>query len=337
MINLFDYATKELSQDAFLCWLFANNDNYKKPQIQKICYDLLNKITNFNLKIGDITELEMWQQWLKIDVVIAFRFDGKRYYVAIEDKVSSEEHSNQLVSYKQSIERQQKAIQNKKYRVEKIFYVYYKTAIIEEEEKNRILKVNWNSAILDISDIYNLFKNVNNSGSEILDNYSEYVIRLYKSWQNRVMPTCEKHDIVSWYCFYKKINEEQLVTNSQMDLWYNTTRYGYAYFVANFKELPKDDIPYLEVRSRDCLNNKFVARLLLYERKNVSKNSTKYLLFKQVLKSEKNSCFNVQKYPEQIGIVKYEVKNENEFIEKLKETINAYSLICNEYKKLLNE
>ena len=42
MKNLFDYATKELSQDAFLRWLFENY-NCKNEKVRQVCRKLFNK------------------------------------------------------------------------------------------------------------------------------------------------------------------------------------------------------------------------------------------------------------------------------------------------------
>ena len=44
MKNLFDYATKELSQDAFLMWLFANYDD---PKIGILANDILGTFCDF--------------------------------------------------------------------------------------------------------------------------------------------------------------------------------------------------------------------------------------------------------------------------------------------------
>ena len=46
--NLFDYATKELSQDAFLRWFF---ENYDDPHIGPVVVDFINAC---NIPKGDI-------------------------------------------------------------------------------------------------------------------------------------------------------------------------------------------------------------------------------------------------------------------------------------------
>ena len=75
MKNLFDYATKELSQDAFLRWLF---ESYEDEQIRPIVADF---ITNFTfgqedgrpqlvVKPDDIKNIKTFAQVNDIDVCI---------------------------------------------------------------------------------------------------------------------------------------------------------------------------------------------------------------------------------------------------------------------------
>lgn len=44
MKNLFDFATKELSQDAFLRWLFENY-NCENEDVKKVCEKILSEFT----------------------------------------------------------------------------------------------------------------------------------------------------------------------------------------------------------------------------------------------------------------------------------------------------
>ena len=68
MKNLFDYATKELSQDAFLRWLFESyEDNEIKPHagflLRKFC-----KLADSDI----ITDVKTAAQWCKIDIEVKF-------------------------------------------------------------------------------------------------------------------------------------------------------------------------------------------------------------------------------------------------------------------------
>ena len=71
MKNLFDYATKELSQDAFLRWLFENYDCENK-KVRNVCEKLFNAFTNNELNFSKIDKnsLRTVAQWNKIDISI---------------------------------------------------------------------------------------------------------------------------------------------------------------------------------------------------------------------------------------------------------------------------
>ena len=104
MKNLFDYATKELSQDAFLRWLFENYDCENK-KVRNVCEKLFNAFTNNELNFSKIDKnsLRTVAQWKNIDVSIWFAIDDKKYLIVIEDKTTSEEHK-QLENYNKKIE-----------------------------------------------------------------------------------------------------------------------------------------------------------------------------------------------------------------------------------------
>ena len=66
--NLFDYATHELSQDAFLIWLirYADKNFQEDAQLHAIAQKFLQKILNRpNLTIDTV---ECWKQWENIDI-----------------------------------------------------------------------------------------------------------------------------------------------------------------------------------------------------------------------------------------------------------------------------
>ena len=101
MKNIFEYATKELSQDAFLCCFIANcNDE----AISEYSYDFINLITGFNFGVGDIKHVQIIQQGNNMDIIVDFwtsdNKDAKSHYVIIiEDKTNSSAGDNQLVKY----------------------------------------------------------------------------------------------------------------------------------------------------------------------------------------------------------------------------------------------
>ena len=93
--NLFRWATSELTQDAFICWLLE----WARPQLRG---NLLNELaTKFIKELSgidgsQIRELEVRRQFKNIDIIVAI---NKKYGILIEDKIHTKNHSNQLLRY----------------------------------------------------------------------------------------------------------------------------------------------------------------------------------------------------------------------------------------------
>lgn len=92
--NIFDYATSELSQDAFICYMLAFGINkYKNtnPEEFKLAHTFLKKCgVSENEEI-----LEIKKQYLNIDVLVV----TTSYLLIIEDKTYTNEHGNQIIKY----------------------------------------------------------------------------------------------------------------------------------------------------------------------------------------------------------------------------------------------
>lgn len=182
--NIFDYATKELSQDAFLCWFIANCND---PIIQKYSYDFINFITGFNFKYGEIKKVQILQQEYKIDIVVDLWTSEdlnplSHYVLIIEDKTTSSAHSNQLKRYADKMSEWNKNEPDYINRRKKIFY---KTDYLSEEDKVEIEKGNKGYAlndqwkIIDIDSIHDFFAKIREINSEILSSYKEYVLKIF--------------------------------------------------------------------------------------------------------------------------------------------------------------
>jgi hypothetical protein len=115
--NLFQWATSELSQDAFLCWLIDwTHPAYKgiNPLLSKSAKAFIDLMTES--KIHSIETLSIERQYKNIDIVVLI---NGIHVILIEDKVHSKEHGNQLSRYKNLLE--------DKYLDKKIHPVYLKT------------------------------------------------------------------------------------------------------------------------------------------------------------------------------------------------------------------
>jgi hypothetical protein len=156
--NLFKFATSELSQDAFLCWLFEHIRLKTNGIVYEVANDLLNLIIkkfnegNSDLPVSDLTDysLVIDQQVHNIDVLLTFESKGnsEKIYIIIEDKISSgESRKNQPEYYADKL----KVKDSKAIIIPVLFKTGYATA--NEQEKFEDRKV----IFIGYHDIYQLF------------------------------------------------------------------------------------------------------------------------------------------------------------------------------------
>lgn len=178
MKNLFSYANHELSQDAFLRWLFENFDDETVGEAAKdLIVKLLSK-SGFDIDQKDIISVKTEAQWKYIDVVAEIETSKGSFLLAIEDKVSSEEH-HQLSEYNKVLDWRSKEGSGQK----KFPKIFYKPIIMDGDEKQRVIDSEW--TLFQINDIANFFDNYVSSKSEILSQYSCHVKEL-KTMQEKV-------------------------------------------------------------------------------------------------------------------------------------------------------
>lgn len=132
--NIFKFATKELSQDAFICWLvnWINIDNEENNDIKNLAktfiYNIVSEAKNIEgIKIEDMkkilddnnykVEIERQYQRKKLQdnqnffsisidlllIVIDKENEDEKFAIIIEDKVNTDEHDNQIKRYKKGL------------------------------------------------------------------------------------------------------------------------------------------------------------------------------------------------------------------------------------------
>lgn len=326
MKNLFDYATKELSQDAFLRWLFENYD-CENEEVVKICKKVFNAFTKDSLDFSKIEDLKTTAQWNKIDISVWFKCEGNDYLIVIEDKTTSEEHK-QLDNYNEKINAHCNwLVKVGEKPIEKVYKIFYKTAKISNEEKERIDKAGWN--IFDIDSIYNLFLNDNSTFNDVLDDYVAYVYKLYSAYSTHEKPKENNTniDFVKWESYFNNSIVPYLNKNGyQVGVW-KAGQYPYICLV--IKKLGfSEKSPYLEIRSRDCLEDNFVARILLY---GVERDAKKFSILKENIKNY--TSFICQNYKQQIGETPKELKatTDEEFITWVEKFAKEFLIVMKDW------
>lgn len=162
--NLFNYATSELSQDAFICWLcsFALPDARLNPILRDCAHAMLEVFVP-EFKGKEVELFEIAKQTDDIDVLFTARCEGTEYKIIFEDKVYSSEHDEQLTRYWDDIKKNFPGCQ--------VRGVYYKTGF--ESNLNDVeakgYRVVRREDVLKVLGPY-----VDRANSDILRDYYEY-------------------------------------------------------------------------------------------------------------------------------------------------------------------
>lgn len=111
--NIFNYATSELSQDAFICYLLAfGNVNFKGSKEYNAAHRFLEECGICGEDVVDIK-----RQYNKIDVLVI----TDKHLLIIEDKTYSNEHSDQILHYVEELKKDE-AYQDKKENIKVCFF-----------------------------------------------------------------------------------------------------------------------------------------------------------------------------------------------------------------------
>lgn len=174
--NLFDYATSELSQDAFLCWLAAHaNENIKGVSDAAItfvrkCYPSFDP-TNHMVKVH--------KQYKNIDVLLRIynkdNVDEPIQDIIIEDKTFTETHDDQINRYKKSLLDEGRP-------ADKITCVYYK--IVEQDHSEEGVDVEFTRKQM-LEEV--LEPNIKEATNAIFRDYYEYLKAIddrFESWRD---------------------------------------------------------------------------------------------------------------------------------------------------------
>ena len=102
--NLFDYATKELSQDAMICWLIAwsgqcKSEAWENEELRRCGIRLVKamlKKHGRDIEFNDGYTVKILRQKKRIDILA--RING-RQVLLIEDKTFTKNHNKQLENY----------------------------------------------------------------------------------------------------------------------------------------------------------------------------------------------------------------------------------------------
>lgn len=222
MKNLFDFATKELSQDAFLSWFIANYDDKK---IGKYSYDFINFLTGYNFLNGDIKKIKITQQEHNMDIIVDLWVkDNKEHYVVvIEDKTTSSAHSGQLKKYAKEMDKWEEDAEHRR-------KVFYKVGKLSGEDKKELVignegyQENDRWIEFDINNIYEFFSKIDETKSEILNQYIEHIVSIYNDYSSISKKPMKEWNFINFQTFFEK-NIIPKIPNKEIDFHYETWLY----------------------------------------------------------------------------------------------------------------
>lgn len=131
--NIFKYATSELSQDAFICWLLewaqeSNANEVGDMALHDAAKQMLNAMFEACKQVPPdrYESIDVVRQYKHIDVLIII---NKQYALIIEDKTGTEDHDNQLRNYWEEVRDKGVTIREDDLRFDdgRILRIYFKT------------------------------------------------------------------------------------------------------------------------------------------------------------------------------------------------------------------
>lgn len=256
MKNIFDYAGKELSQDAFLRWLF---ESYEEEEAGKLVRLLLQQFCGLEEEILTITTYAQ-ERYIDLRIEIITK-SGRKIQLFIEDKTFSNEH-RQLKRYDRHIN----GI------TEECHKIFYKTNFVNDDDKAGIDEANiinmkegkacWK--VFDIDMLLPLFQGGKPYKNILLQSYVEHLEKIKNILYTTQKPRSSvgRLDCMQWIAYFKNTIEPRLSKKGYTCESWGVVRFTYACLVIRKNGLK--DIPYMEIRSRDCVGDSFKAYILCY-------------------------------------------------------------------------
>jgi len=195
--NIFRLATKELSQDGFFTWLlqWADNDHNQHNQLlNETAKDFVRLLLGKSVDY-QINKVEAGRQWNNIDIWAEI---NDEYFIGIEDKTNTGEHSEQLERYKEIASNHYK---DKKH---KLVFVYLKTGNESSATLKKVIEKGYST--IDRRAILNVL-NQREVHNDIFNDFKEYLITI----ENQTNSYTKFENIISdWKAaegFYIKLQE----------------------------------------------------------------------------------------------------------------------------------
>ncbi len=233
--NIFRYATKELSQDAFICWLVACAAKATGP-LHECGLAFVRALFRAGVADGikgipvldpdggmtshegpcDISDVgNPCTQYNRIDVYFQAKVDGKKVSFIIEDKVETEAHGDQLAKYLNAV------IQDE-HKEDLIKPIYFKTGYVFNNERDDVEENKY--SLFEAEDLKKFLAGQQDAirENQILCYYSEYLNEKIKTRAEAQAKWDLDHNHVQWE-FMLKLHE---ALRAEAGEWQDFVPYG---------------------------------------------------------------------------------------------------------------
>lgn len=242
--NLFAYATKELSQDAFLCWFmnWAGDQYDDDKELQKSAKDFITMLINKQIPYTkEIHTVCVKKQWEKIDIKVVV---NNEIFIVIEDKTGTGAHGNQLKVYKEKAQSECAKPENKY----KLVCIYLKTgneASVSKKAEAEGYSFVGREAMLEI------FEKCKTSNA-IFNDYVEHIQGIQNATESFLTTPVADWSYCAWEGFYMFLEKGLCNETGWYDWKYeaNPSR-GYLGFSWNFKTIKNEMSLFLHIEQGD--------------------------------------------------------------------------------------
>jgi hypothetical protein len=193
--NLFNFATSELSQDAFVCWLLSWSDPVfaaSEPELHKAATSLLDQL----LERGKVQKPDIYGQVVikrqvnRIDILVEVNDD---ITVLIEDKTFTQHHSGQLERYLSAVCQQRPR--------DKVAAIYLKTG--DQSTYTEIEKAGFAPFLR--SDLLRVLQRAEDVRSDIFRDFTTYLKGIEKAVDGFKTKPMLEWDGNCWIGFFKEL------------------------------------------------------------------------------------------------------------------------------------
>jgi len=203
--NIFNIATSELSQDAFLAWLiqWADPSNREHdPNLHNCAQDFVRLLISCQHEkdIKEIVNVKAGTQWEHIDIWAEIYTSTNNFILIIEDKVFASERRDQLIAYRKIAE--EYGIENNLIPV----CIYLKTGSEPERTLSQIRAKRY--ATVSRFHLLSLFEKHGGITNQIFKDYLECIQELEASHQAYQSLPIGKWDGFCWQGFYQCLEKE---------------------------------------------------------------------------------------------------------------------------------